>query len=143
MRYLSSASLGTVIAGGNGPGTNSTQLFYPVAIYFEASSNSLVIANYMANNIVRWVIGSSSWILVAGDISGASGSTSTLLNMPVSLTVDYMSNVYVADTGNSRVQLFLAGQLNGTTVAGVTGVSGTTSSLLGIPYGVALDSQLN
>ncbi|CAF0833013.1 unnamed protein product [Rotaria sordida] len=143
MRYLSGAASGTVVAGGNGPGTNTSQLYFPVSIYFEASSNSLVICNHMGNNIVRWVLGASSWTLIAGDINGPNGSISTLLNQPIGMTVDYLGNVYVADAVNFRIQLFLAGQSNGTTIAGVTGISGTNSTLLGIPYALTLDSQLN
>jgi DNA-binding beta-propeller fold protein YncE len=53
-----------------------------------------------------------------------------------------MGNVYVADTGNNRIQFFLAGQLNGTTIAG-TGSAGFTSDMLHGPYFVKLDNQLN
>lgn len=130
--------------GGNGAGTGTTQLNAPVGIYFEASSNSLLIANYGAHNIVRWVIGATSWTLVAGSATGSSGSTSTLLNSPVGVTADPYGNVYVADTGNSRIQFFLAGQSNGTTIAGSsTGTSGSTATLLFLPYDLALDNQLN
>ncbi|CAF0941675.1 unnamed protein product [Rotaria sordida] len=77
------ASSGTVAAGGNGLGTSNTQLKYPVGVYFDASSNSLIIANTGANNIVRWVLGASSWTLIAGSISGARGNNATFLNYPV------------------------------------------------------------
>ena len=120
-----------------------TQLFNPVGLYFDSSTNSLVIANSGDNTIVRWVIGASSWTLVAGDIYGLSGSTSTLLNCPFDVTLDPMGNIYVADRYNHRIQFVLAGQTNGTTIAGVTGVSGSTSTLLNNPLSLALDSQLN
>ncbi|CAF2654588.1 unnamed protein product [Rotaria sp. Silwood2] len=54
-----------------------------------------------------------------------------------------MGNVYVANTLNHRIQLFLAGQLNGTTIAGVTSVSGNSAILLSTPFLVALDTQRN
>ncbi|CAF3725747.1 unnamed protein product, partial [Rotaria sp. Silwood1] len=94
MQYLSGASSGTVIAGGNGPGTGSTQLNGPFGIYFDSVSNSLVIANRGANNIVRWVIGASTWTLLAGNSGGLSGSSSTLLNGPCSVTLDSMGNIF-------------------------------------------------
>ena len=53
-----------------------------------------------------------------------------------------MGNVYVADTGNHRVQFYFAGQSNGTTIAG-TGISGTNATSLNSPWSLALDSQLN
>ena len=143
MQYLQGASSGTVIAGGYGPGSNSSQLNLPTGLYFDSSSNSLVIANTGANNIVRWVIGASSWTLVVGDANGSSGATSTLLDNPMDIVLDSMGNLYVADTNNQRIQFFLAGESNGTTIAGVTGSSGSTSSLLNGPYSVTIDSQLN
>ncbi|CAF1582370.1 unnamed protein product [Rotaria magnacalcarata] len=143
MRYLVNASSGTVVAGGNGPGTNRTQLNRPWGIYLDVTSNSLYIANYASNNIVRWVIGATSWTLVAGDINGMSGNSSTMLNSPLDVEVDFMGNVYVADASNHRIQLFQAGSMNGTTIAGVTGISGSDPYHLNYPYALKLDSQLN
>ena len=53
MHYSFNASAGTVAAGGNGAGTNNTQLNYPIGMYFDTISNSLIIANYNSHNIVR------------------------------------------------------------------------------------------
>ncbi|CAF3664686.1 unnamed protein product [Adineta steineri] len=143
MSYLSGAPSGTVVAGGNGLGTGSTQLNYPVGLYFDSSSNSLIIANAGSNNIVRWVIGATNWVLVAGSSTGTSGSSSELLNYPVGVTLDSLGNLYVADRDNHRIQLFLAGQTNGTTIVGVSGQSGSNNTFLYKPCAVILDSQRN
>ncbi|CAF1027514.1 unnamed protein product [Rotaria sordida] len=143
MSYIVNASSGTVVAGGNGPGTSNIQLNYPIGIYLDLPSNSLFIANYNSNNIVRWVLGASSWTLVAGSSTGVNGTSSTLLYGPFDVTVDFMGNVYVADTLNHRIQFFLAGSLNGTTIAGVTGTFGSDSFHFYYSYALALDSQLN
>ena len=143
MKYLANASSGTVVAGGNGAGTGMTQLYSPYGLVFDAFSNSLVIANYGAHNIVRWILGASSWTLVAGSITGVSGSTSTLLNQPLRVTLDSMGNIFIVDAGNHRVQFFLAGQSNGTTIAGVTGSFGTSPNLLYYPYEAIIDNQMN
>ncbi|CAF3668854.1 unnamed protein product [Rotaria sordida] len=137
------ASSGTVAAGGNGLGTANTQLKYPVGVYFDASSNSLIIANTGANNVVRWVLGASSWTLIAGSMNGTKGSNATLLNYPVGVTMDSMGNIYVADRNNHRIQFFLAGQSTGITIAGVTNSSGDSAKLLYNPYSIILDAQLN
>lgn len=57
MRYLSDAASGTVVAGGNGAGFGSTQLSGPIGISFEPTTNSVLIANNDANNLLRWVVG--------------------------------------------------------------------------------------
>lgn len=143
MRYLPGATTGSIVAGGNGAGTNSNQLSSPCGIYFDSSTNSLIIANFAANNIVRWPIGASSWTLIAGDINGISGNTATLFDRPMSVVLDPWGNVYVADTYNQRIQFFLAGQSNGTTIAGVTSTLGSTSNLFRYPYSLTLDNQFN
>ncbi|CAF0867996.1 unnamed protein product [Adineta steineri] len=143
MKYLVNASSGSVAAGGNGAGTGNTQLYYPYGFAFDSSSNSLLIANYQTHNIVRWVLGASNWTLVIGSPTGLSGSTSTLLNQPVGITLDPMGNIYVADSGNHRIQFFIAGQSNGTTIAGVTGSPGISQNQLNYPYWVIVDNQLN
>ena len=143
MKYLSNASSGTVVAGGNGAGLNRTQLNYPYGMSFDSFSNSLVIANYGAHNVVRWVLGASNWTLVAGSISGLSGNTSTLLNKPLSVTLDSVRNLYVADSPNHRVQFFRANQSNGTTIAGITNSPGINSNQLNSPYWAIIDNQMN
>jgi hypothetical protein len=143
MQYLTGASSGTVAAGGNGAGTGNTQLNNPRGLYFESSTNSLLIANNLAHNIVRWVLGASTWTLLAGSSTGSIGTTSILLNYPSDVTLDSMGNMYVSDEGNHRIQFFLAGQSNGTTVAGVTSTPGSTAQLLHTPSSLAVDSQFN
>ena len=66
-----------------------------------------------------------------------------MLSNPLSVALDYMGNVYIADTANHRIQLFLAGQSNGTTIAGVTGSAGNGPNQLNGPYWAILDDQLN
>ncbi|CAF1079779.1 unnamed protein product [Rotaria sordida] len=119
MSYASNASIGTLVAGGNGSGTHSYQLYSPYSVHFDSFSNSLVIANYGAHNIVRWVIGASGWTLIAGYV-GSSGSTSMTLLYPTDAIFDPMGNIYVADRNNERIQFFRASQPNGTTIAGAT-----------------------
>jgi hypothetical protein len=59
------------------------------------------------------------------------------------LTLDPMGNLYVADRDNYRIQFFFAGQSNGITIAGMTEISGNSSTLLNSPKSIALDNQLN
>lgn len=143
MAYAVNAINGSLIAGGNGPGTNNTQLNLPEGLCLDLSSNSLLIANYASNNVVRWALGASSWTIVVGDPNGSSGSNSSLLNGPRDVILDSAGNIYVTDSQNHRVQFFRPGTTSGTTIAGVVGVAGTAAHELNQPYSVALDSQLN
>lgn len=143
MQYTLNSTVGILVAGGNGAGTSRTQLNSPRGLYFESSTNSLVIANHNANNIVRWVIGDSNWTLVAGDISGTGGSGPTRFANPSDVVSDPMGNIYVADRFNHRVQFCLAGQINCTTIGGISTQFGNSSMQLNQPSSLALDSQLN
>jgi sugar lactone lactonase YvrE len=143
MQYRMGASSGTVVAGGYGPGNNSTQLNYPIGLYFDSPSNSLVIANAGGNNILRWVLGATNWTLLAGSANGTMGATSTMMYYPVGVTFDSWGNMYVADTYNHRIQFFLAGQSIGTTIAGVATIGGSNSTLLKFTYNLVLDADLN
>ena len=143
MQYTKNASSGTVVAGGNGNGLQTNQLNRPYAVYFDSFSNYLYIANGVANNTVRWKIGSTSWALVAGSPNGTGGGSSTLLSTPTDITLDPMGNIYIADRRNHRIQWFEVGQSNGTTIAGITSVPGSTSIRLAEPVSLMLDNQLN
>lgn len=104
MQYTLNSSIGVLFAGGNGPGTSNTQFNYPSGSYFDSTTNSLIIANYAAHNIVRWPIGASSWTNLVG-INGTYG-TSNKLKYPWDVTLDPMGNIYVADRTNHRIQFF-------------------------------------
>ena len=134
---------GTLLFGFNGGGNNNTQLYSPVGLHFDILTNSLVIVNRGVQKIVRYVLGSNFWTLIAGDISGAVGTTPAQFNAPAEATFDPMGNLYVADTYNNRIQFFYTGQLNATTIAGITRVNGTNATTLDVPFSLRLDSQLN
>jgi hypothetical protein len=88
-------------------------------------------------------LGANSSTLRAGDSNALAGNTSTLLNFPTDVTFDPMGNTYVADAYNHRIQLFLFGRSSGSTIAGLSGISDSNSTMLHPPYSVKLDNQLN
>ena len=61
-----------------------------------------------------------------------------MLSHPTGIFVTESLDLYVAEWGNDRVQLFRSGELNGTTVAGNGSIG--TISLYG-PTGVVLDAD--
>ncbi|CAF1090184.1 unnamed protein product [Adineta ricciae] len=75
--------------------------------------------------------------IVAG--TGISGSNSDMLSSPYQIYVDTNLDLYVADSGNNRVQCFQVGHTNGTTVAGVS--SHYITITLNSPTGIVLDGD--
>jgi hypothetical protein len=76
-------------------------------------------------------------IIVAGN--GTAASPSNMLSHPQGIFVDINLDLYVADYGNNRIQLFQSGQLNATTIAGSESPN-TTITLSG-PTGIVLDAD--
>ncbi|CAF3978603.1 unnamed protein product, partial [Adineta steineri] len=101
-------------------------------------NNNLYCSMYSQSQVaIKSLNGNSSlWIVAAG--TGCSGSTSNTLDNPRGIFVDTSLNLYVADCGNDRVQLFLSRQVTAMTVAGST-ATGTIS--LNCPSDVALDGD--
>ena len=78
MSYVKGASSGSLVFGQNGTGIANTQLYNPTGLLLDSLSNSLVIGNTGANNIVQYTLGASTWTLIVGSINGTVGATSTL-----------------------------------------------------------------
>ena len=70
--------------------------------------------------------------------NGSNGSGLMQLNSPRGIFVNTNFSLYVADSGNNRIQHFVAGQPNGITVAGI-GAPGTVN--LSSPFAVVLDGD--
>lgn len=115
----------------------------PNAIYFDAVSNSLLIVNSGAHNVIQWKLGEKSWTHLAGHTNGTAGKSTTSLRSPTDVMLDPMGNMYVADRNNHRILFYQAGETNGTIIAGSTGVAGMNSTLFYSPSSIALDNQLN
>jgi hypothetical protein len=79
----------------------------------------------------------TSIVVAAG--TGVRGSAFYELNQPAGIFVDVNFDLYVADCGNNRVQLFQSGELNGLTLAGSTSPNPTIN--LNCPTGIVLDAE--
>ena len=103
-------------------------------------SNTLYCALADNDQVVKKSLNTTpnSLAIVAG--TGVGGSASDQLNDPQGIFIHINFDLYVADSSNSRIQLFRFGELNATTVAGST-ASGTIT--LYYPTSVVLDADTN
>jgi len=146
-------------AGNSGDNNFATQaeLNAPMGVFVDAAGN-IFIAD-AGNNRVREVLASTGFIVpVAGSSNGTPGyagdsgaATAALLQVPSSVGVDLLGNIFIADTGNNVIREVLAS--NGTIVtyagnhalgAGSSGDGGAaTSAQLNGPAGIVLDASGN
>jgi hypothetical protein len=81
---------------------------------------------------------------VAGDPGGSSGVSASLIYNPYGLVFDSSGALYIADYNNNRIQKWIIGVSNGTTLAGqVNGAAGGSSTALNNPVCIVLDSSNN
>jgi hypothetical protein len=70
------------------------------------------------------------------------GNSADPFNYPLDVVVDYAYTLYIANDFNNRVQKYLMGATNGSTVAGdPNGVPGSSSNLLHNPACIIVDSN--
>lgn len=98
-------------------------------LYCSIRSNHYVVKKWLND-------GKSTSAIIAGRDNA--GSNSELLNSPRGIFVDINLDLYVADCGNNRVQLFKLGQIFASTVAGN---GAPTTITLSCPTGVVLDGD--
>ena len=114
----------------------------PCSALFVDNNYTLYCSMSAINKVVkRWLNDSNltSIITVAG--TGSKGSALNELSNPQEIFVDVNFDLYVADSNNNRVQLFLSGESNGIIVAGSNSPNPTID--LNFPSGIVLDAEKN
>jgi hypothetical protein len=107
---------------------------------FVDTNDTLYCSMQLNNKVVKRSLNDpemTSVIVAAG--TGFQGSAFNELSRPAGIFVDVNFDLYVADCGNHRVQLFQSGKLNGITVAGSTSSNPTIN--LYCPTGIVLDAE--
>ncbi|CAF1016276.1 unnamed protein product [Rotaria sordida] len=82
--------------------------------------NTLYCSIQNGHQVVKMSLNSNDSTFMTAAGTGCAGSTSDMLDQPFGIYVNINFDLYVADTGNNRVQLFYDGEMNGRTVAGET-----------------------
>ncbi len=139
-------------SGDSGPAT-SAELGFPQDLAVDTHGNMYIADS--GNNRIRMVsAGSGIIITVAGAGSSYSGDGQPATSAQISsdsfgVAVDRLGNLYIADTGNSRVRKVAAATGIITTYAG-TGVAGysgdnipAASAEINQPWGLAVDTSGN
>ena len=54
MKWVKNATSGRIVAGGNGPGAGTHQLWRPLTVVLDKKNNSLIICDEGNRRIVRW-----------------------------------------------------------------------------------------
>jgi DNA-binding beta-propeller fold protein YncE len=136
-------------------------------LYYDSSANYLYIASSLSNVVVKWQPFASSGTIVAGmqshprcfsrkkvnfssklffvilGVLNTPGLGSSLLYSPGSVIYDSTTQqLYVCDSGNSRIMGYCSGNLAGVVLAG-TGVPGLSSTQLAYPTDFGFDTNRN
>ena len=154
LRVAPSGTL-SIVAGTGSWGTpvpgpaSSSALGHPAALAVD-SSGDLYIAD-SGEHMIEQITPSGTLSIVAG--SGSYGAptpgpaTSSALAQPSGVAVDSAGALYIGDTGNNEIeQVTPSGFLSvyaGTTGGGAPTPGPATSTGLGLPFGVAVDSAGN
>lgn len=103
-------------------------------LYLDAN-NVLYIADEFANSVVWKLLPNATNASLVAGVLQVRGPNVTQLNYPQDTYVDRNGDIYVTDYFNYRVQKFINGSVNGTTIAGTSGTAGSsTSQLNGIRF---------
>ena len=139
-KWVSGASQGITVAGGNGAGSGANQFDGCSGVYVDTYSNIYVTDNGN-NRIQKWIVGALQGITVIG--GNGRGAGDSQLNYPFGgVHIDGSGNVYVADTDNHRIQKWASGATQGITIAGGNG-SSSANNQLSFPVGIYVSASGN
>ena len=135
LKFARDSRTGTVIIA---PG----EVNRPHEIYVDRC-NTLYVADYYGHRVRKYPQMSQTAGSTIMGLHQQPGTGSQQLSNPHGLTVDHYGNVFVSDHSNHRIQRLSVRDGTVQTIAGVTGIAGTSSQHLYRPFGIGLDSQGN
>ncbi|CAF3837070.1 unnamed protein product [Adineta steineri] len=124
------ATVGKVVAGGNGQGNNLNQLDRPTDVILDKETNSLIICDYENKRVMRWLRQEET---KSGEILIDNISCWGLI-------MDDQRYLYVSDRKQHEVRRYQMGSSTGTIVAGGNG-RGNRLDQLREPFYVFVDRE--
>lgn len=92
---------GVTVAGGNGQGNKSNQLYYPCSVQVD-NDRKIYIADYNNHRIMEWKDDATSGQVVAG--GNGKGNRDNQLNNPSDVILDKENDcLLICDSGNRRI----------------------------------------
>ncbi|UJR18003.1 hypothetical protein I4U23_004904 [Adineta vaga] len=141
MRWATNASTGVRVAGDGTFGITLNQVRNPHGVWVDSNSN-VYVAEYPAHRVVKWSPGATVGIIVAG--GNGQGSTPDKLSNPSGLFYDESNqDLYITNAASNTVIKWHINASNGTIVAGIAGISGSSAILLSNPIDLKLDRWKN
>ncbi|CAF4049070.1 unnamed protein product [Adineta steineri] len=107
-------------------------------LFIDINNTLYCSINYNHIIVARW-LNDSKMMSTTAVGTGISGSNSNELSYPKGIFVDVNFDLYVADCGNHRIQLFKFGESNGKTIVGKGSLNNIIS--LSYPSGIVLDAD--
>ncbi|CAF0818857.1 unnamed protein product [Adineta steineri] len=104
------AKNGQIVAGGNGKGNRSNQLYHPTDVIADKKNDSIIICDRGNRRVVRW--------------SRQNGKNGKIIISDIDcrgLAMDNNGDLYVSDTKKNEVRRWKQGERKGTIVAGGNG----------------------
>jgi hypothetical protein len=123
LSYQRNATAATVVAGTSGvTGSALNQFSGNMRYIYVDTSGNIYIADKSNERVMRWAIGGSTGVMVAGN--GVAGTALNQLDDPYGVWVDSNSNIFVTEFTNQRVTKWAPNATVGVVVAGITGSQG-------------------
>lgn len=139
VKWYKDASIGIVVAGGNGQGNASNQLYYPWDIYVDEFDEigAIYICDLWNHRIQKYLPGATAGITVAG------GEPLNQLYIPHSLLFDHNTRtMYIADAGNARILRWPLGLQQGQVIVGGNG-QGSQANQFWLAVDIRFDKNYN
>jgi hypothetical protein len=129
LQFAPGSSSGTVVAGGNGRGSDLHQLNRPSSVYVD-SKGMVYVSDQYNHRIVAWNPGATAGIVVAG--GNGPGSGNHQLNEPYGVCLNSQGQLIISDQQNHRVVRWSPGSYSGSGKAACTACgAGTYQGAIG------------